>query len=198
MPTLVPLSLQDDYVVLEPLVLEHAPALEAAAADGELWKLWFTSAPAPGTAGAYIAKALEGHAAGHMLPFAIREMTTGEIIGTTRFYDFAPELPRIAIGYTWYAKRWQKSHVNTACKRLLLKHAFESLDCVAVEFHTDGRNLDSQRAIERLGAHRDGVLRAHKRRPDGTLRDTVCYSVIATEWPDVLRWLTLRLERLVG
>lgn len=198
MSSLVPLHLEDDYVVLEPLALGHAPALEATAADGELWKLWFTSAPAPGEAAPYIAKALEGHAAGHMLPFAIREKTTGEIIGTTRFYDFAPELPRVAIGYTWYAKRWQKSHVNTACKRLLLKHAFESLDCVAVEFHTDGRNLDSQRAIERLGARRDGVLRAHKRRPDGTLRDTVCYSVIASEWPDVSRWLAMRLERLAG
>jgi RimJ/RimL family protein N-acetyltransferase len=198
MPSLVPLYLQDDYVALEPLTMDHAPALEAAAADGELWKLWFTSAPAPGEAAAYIAKALQGHAAGHMLPFAIREKTTGEIIGSTRFYDFVPELPRVAIGYTWYAKRWQKSHVNTACKRLLLKYAFESLACVAVEFHTDGRNLDSQRAIERLGAHRDGVLRAHKRRPDGTLRDTVCYSVIASEWPDVSRWLGLRLERLAG
>lgn len=198
MPSLVPLHLEDHYVALEPLTLDHAPALEAAAADGELWKLWFTSAPAPGEAASYIAKALDGHVAGHMLPFAIREKTTGEIIGTTRYYDFAPELPRIAIGYTWYAKRWQKSHVNTACKRLLLKHAFESLDCVAVEFHTDGRNLDSQRAIERLGARRDGVLRAHKRRPDGTLRDTVCYSIIASEWPDVSRWLTLRLERLAG
>ncbi|MFC4526179.1 GNAT family N-acetyltransferase [Dyella halodurans] len=198
MPPLAPLYLQDDYVVLEPMTMEHALALEAAAADGELWKLWFTSAPAPGEAAAYIAKALQGHAAGHMLPFAIREKTTGEIIGSTRFYDFVAELPRIAIGYTWYAKRWQKSHVNTACKRLLLQHAFESLACVAVEFHTDGRNLDSQRAIERLGAHRDGVLRAHKRRPDGTLRDTVCYSVIASEWPDVWRWLSLRLERLAG
>ena len=198
MPPLVPLHLQDDYVVLEPLTMEHAPALEAAAADGELWKLWFTSAPAPGEAAAYIAKALQGHAAGHMLPFAIREKSTGEIIGTTRFYEFVAELPRVAIGYTWYAKRWQKSNVNTACKRLLLKHAFESLHCVAVEFHTDGRNLDSQRAIERLGAHRDGVLRAHKRRPDGSLRDTVCYSVIASEWPDVSRWLGLRLERLAG
>ncbi|WP_266180288.1 GNAT family N-acetyltransferase [Dyella humicola] len=198
MPSLAPLHLQDAYVLLEPLTMEHAPTLEAAAADGELWKLWFTSAPAPGEAASYIAKALEGHAAGHMLPFAIREKTTGEIIGTTRFYEFAPELPRIAIGYTWYARRWQKSHVNTACKRLLLRHAFESLDCVAVEFHTDGRNLDSQRAIERLGARRDGVLRAHKRRPDGSLRDTVCYSVIASEWPDVSRWLSLRLERLAG
>jgi N-acetyltransferase len=198
MPSLAPLRLEDDYVVLEPLSPDHAPALESAAADGELWKLWFTSAPAPGQAAAYIAKALEAQTAGHMLPFAIREKSTDEIIGTTRFYEFVPELPRVAIGYTWYAKRWQKSHVNTASKRLLLKHAFESLGCVAVEFHTDHRNLDSQRAIERLGARRDGVLRAHKRRPDGTLRDTVCFSIIASEWPDVARWLAMRLERLTG
>ncbi|MGH8158966.1 MAG: GNAT family N-acetyltransferase [Rhodanobacter sp.] len=196
MSRLVPTRLHDEHVVLEPLGLDHAPALEAAAADGELWNLWFTSAPAPGQARVYVEKALQGQADGLMLPFAIRETTSGEIVGTTRYYDYVAELPRVAIGYTWYAKRWQKSHLNTACKRLLLQHAFESLNCVAVEFHTDHRNLDSQRAIERLGAHRDGVLRAHKRRPDGTLRDTVCYSILASEWPDVDRWLELRLQRL--
>jgi N-acetyltransferase len=196
MPTLTPVSLQDEHVLLEPLGLHHAPELEAAAADGQLWELWFTSAPAPGQAPAYIQKALDGLAANAMLPFAVREKSSGEIVGTTRFYEFDPALPRIAIGYTWYARRWQKSHLNTACKRLLLQHAFETLQCVAVEFHTDGRNQDSQRAIERLGAHRDGVLRAHKRRPDGTLRDTVCYSIIASEWPDVSRWLGMRLARL--
>lgn len=190
--------LQDDHVALEPLAPGHIPALETASADGELWKLWFTSAPAPGQALAYMEKALSGHADGLMLPFAVREKSTGEIVGTTRFYDFDPALPRIAIGYTWYARRWQKSHLNTACKRLLLRHAFESLNCVAVEFHTDHRNLDSQRAIERLGACRDGVLRAHKRRPDGSLRDTVCYSILHSEWPDVDRWLGMRLERLTA
>ncbi|QAU24480.1 N-acetyltransferase [Dyella sp. M7H15-1] len=198
MPILTPAALQDEHVLLEPLGPRHAPALEAAAADGELWKLWFTSAPEPGQARAYIDKALDGLAAHTMLPFAVREKTSGQIVGATRFYDFVPELPRIALGYTWYAKRWQKSHLNTACKRLLLKHAFEVLNCVAVEFHTDHRNLDSQRAIERLGAHKDGVLRAHKRRPDGTLRDTVCYSIIASEWPDVQRWLDMRLARLTS
>jgi RimJ/RimL family protein N-acetyltransferase len=194
MNPLIPTCLQDEHVVLEPLSLDHVAALEAAAADGELWNLWFTSAP--GHARAYVEKALQGHADGLMLPFAVREKSSGEIVGTTRYYDFVAELPRLAIGYTWYAKRWQKSHLNTACKRLLLRHAFEVLDCVAVEFHTDHRNLDSQRAIERLGAHRDGVLRAHKRRPDGTLRDTVCYSILASEWSDVDRWLGLRLRRL--
>lgn len=198
MPTLEPNRLEDGHVLLEPLRPEHAPDLETAAADGELWNLWFTSAPAPGKAGAYIQSALDGQAKGLMLPFAVREKSSGQIVGTTRYYDLAPELPRVAIGYTWYAKRWQKSHLNTACKRLLLGHAFDALGCVAVEFHTDGRNLDSQRAIERLGAHRDGVLRAHKRRPDGTLRDTVCYSILASEWPDVSRWLAMRLERLAS
>lgn len=193
---LSPITLGDDHVVLEPLRLEHADALERAAADGELWNLWFTSAPAPGQARAYVEQALQGHAEGTMLPFAVREAGSGEIVGTTRYYDFAPALPRLAIGYTWYARRWQKSHLNTACKRLLLQYAFEIIGCVAVEFHTDHRNLDSQRAIERLGAHRDGVLRAHKRRPDGSLRDTVCYSILASEWPDVQRWLGLRLARL--
>lgn len=196
MPTLSTPILEDEHVRLEPLRMQHAQALEAAAADGELWKLWFTSAPAPGQTEAYIRKALDGLAAQAMLPFVVREKGSDTIVGTTRFYEFVPELPRVAIGYTWYAKRWQKSYVNTACKRLLLKHAFEALQCVAVEFHTDGRNLDSQRAIERLGAHRDGVLRAHKRRPDGTLRDTVCYSILAGEWHDVQRWLEMRLARL--
>lgn len=193
-----PTRLCDEHVELEPLQIGHAPALEAAAADGELWNLWFTSAPAPGQARAYVEKALQGQADGMMLPFAVRERSSGEIVGTTRYYEIMPDLPRLAIGYTWYARRWQKSHLNTACKRLLLRHAFEALQCVAVEFHTDHRNLDSQRAIERLGAHRDGVLRAHKRRPDGTLRDTVCYSIVAGEWPDVQRWLTLRLRRLAS
>ena len=193
-----PTRLCDEHVELEPLQLGHAAALEAAATDGELWNLWFTSAPAPGQARAYVEKALQGQADGVMLPFAVRERSSGEIVGTTRYYEIMPDLPRLAIGYTWYARRWQKSHLNTACKRLLLRHAFETLQCVAVEFHTDHRNLDSQRAIERLGAHRDGVLRAHKRRPDGSLRDTVCYSILAGEWPDVDRWLGLRLQRLVA
>ena len=196
MPT--PITLEDAHVVLEPLCPEHVPALEAAAANGELWKLWFTSVPAPGQMAAYVEKALAGQREGRMQPFAIREKSTGELVGSTRYYDIVEEPPRVAIGYTWYARRWQKSHVNTACKRLLLAHAFEQLDCVAVELHTDGRNLDSQRAIERLGATREGVLRAHKRRPDGSLRDTVCYSVLAREWPDVSRWLELRLVRLAG
>jgi RimJ/RimL family protein N-acetyltransferase len=178
------------------LSLDHVPALEAAAADGELWNLWFTSAPAPGQTHGYIEKALQGQADGLMLPFAVRETSSGEIVGTTRYYDYVPDLPRLAIGYTWYAKRWQKSHLNTACKRLLLEHAFEQLGCVAVTFHTDEENHDSQRAIERLGAQREGVLRAHKRRTDGTLRNTVCFSILTEEWPNVSNWLEMRLNRL--
>ncbi len=195
-PFAAPVLLRDAHVALEPLSLDHVPALEAAAADGELWRLWYTSAPAPGQAHAYVEKALAGQRDGAMLPFAVRELGSGEIVGTTRYYDITPELPRLAIGYTWYARRWQKSHLNTACKRLLLAHAFDTLGCVAVVFHTDHRNLDSQRAIERLGAHRDGVLRNDKRRPDGSLRDTVCYSILDREWGDVSRWLELRLGRL--
>ena len=191
-----PVLLRDAHVALEPLSLDHAPALEAAAADGELWQLWYTSAPAPGQARAYVEKALAGQRDGAMLPFAVRELGSGEIVGTTRYYDITPELPRLAIGYTWYAKRWQKSHLNTACKRLLLAHAFDMLGCVAVVFHTDHRNLDSQRAIERLGAQREGVLRNDKRRPDGSLRDTGCYSILDRECGDVSRCLELRLGRV--
>lgn len=188
--------LRDDHVVLEPLEPGHASALEAAAADGELWNLRVTSVPPPGQAQAYVEKALQGRAEGHMLPFAVREARSGEIVGTTRYYEIDTALPRLAIGYTWYAKRWQKSHLNTACKRLLLEHAFEALGCVAVAFHTDELNEDSQRAIERLGARREGVLRAHRRRVDGSLRNTVCYSILAEEWPNVANWLEMRLNRL--
>jgi N-acetyltransferase len=196
MTPFTPIRLQDDYVVLEPLSLEHAPALEAAAADGELWNLTVTSVPPPGHARSYVEKALQGQAEGSMLPFAIREAGSGEIVGSTRYYEIDAETPRLAIGYTWYARRWQKTHLNTACKRLLLEHAFERLQCVAVALHTDEQNEDSQRAIERLGAQREGVLRAHRRRTDGSLRNTVCFSILAEEWPNVANWLDLRLSRL--
>ncbi|GAA0887525.1 GNAT family N-acetyltransferase [Rhodanobacter soli] len=193
-----PIRLQDDYVVLEPLSLDHVPALEVAAADGELWNLTVTSVPPPGQAGGYVEKALQGQADGLMLPFAVREVDSGDIVGSTRYYEIDAELPRLAIGYTWYAKRWQKTHLNTACKRLLLEHAFETLGCVAVAFHTDEQNEDSQRAIERLGAQREGVLRAYKRRTDGSLRNTVCFSILADEWPNVANWLGMRLNRLAA
>ena len=198
MTSFAPIRLHDDYVVLEPLCLDHIPALEAAAADGELWNLHVTSVPAPGQAHDYVTRALQGQADGHMLPFAVRETSSGEIVGCTRYYEIDAALPRLAIGYTWYAKRWQKRHLNTACKRLLLGHAFDTLGCVAVAFHTDELNEDSQRAIERLGAQREGVLRAHKRRADGSLRNTVCFSILAEDWPNVENWLGMRLNRLAA
>ncbi|ODT93541.1 MAG: GNAT family N-acetyltransferase [Rhodanobacter sp. SCN 67-45] len=198
MTLFAPIRLHDEYVVLEPLTPEHAPALETAAADGELWNLAVTSVPPPGQAGDYVAKALQGQREGHMLPFAVREAHGGDIVGSTRYYEIDAAVPRLAIGYTWYAKRWQKSHLNTACKRLLLEHAFETLGCVAVAFHTDVLNEDSQRAIERLGAQREGVLRAHRRRTDGSLRDTVCFSILAEEWGNVANWLDMRLNRLTA
>ncbi|MGS0999121.1 GNAT family N-acetyltransferase [Rhodanobacter sp. FW102-FHT14D06] len=198
MTLFAPIRLHDEYVVLEPLTPEHAPALETAAADGELWNLAVTSVPPPGQAGDYVAKALQGQREGHMLPFAVREAHGGDIVGSTRYYEIDAAVPRLAIGYTWYAKRWQKSHLNTACKRLLLEHAFETLGCAAVAFHTDVLNEDSQRAIERLGAQREGVLRAHRRRTDGSLRDTVCFSILAEEWGNVANWLDMRLNRLAS
>ena len=198
MTLFAPIRLHDEYVVLEPLTPEHAPALETAAADGELWNLAVTSVPPPGQAGDYVAKALQGQREGHMLPFAVREARGGDIVGSTRYYEIDAAVPRLTIGYTWYAKRWQKSHLNTACKRLLLEHAFETLGCAAVAFHTDVLNEDSQRAIERLGAQREGVLRAHRRRTDGSLRDTVCFSILAEEWGNVANWLDMRLNRLAS
>ncbi len=188
--------LQDQYVTLEPLQAGHASALEAAAADGELWSLMVTSVPVPGHAAAYIEQALLGQAASTMLPFAIREGSTGEIVGSTRYYEIDVQVPRLAIGYTWYAKRWQKTHLNSACKRLLLQHAFATLGCAAVAFHTDQLNTESQRAIERLGARHEGVLRAHRRRVDGSLRNTACYSILAEEWPAAAVALDQRIARL--
>ena len=195
MDILAPALLADTRVRLEPLTPAHAPALEAAAADGRLWELFYTAVPAPGEAAAYIDAALRGQAEGRMLAFAVREIASGAVIGSTRYCNIDSGLPRLEIGYTWYAARWQRTHVNTACKRLLLTHAFESLGCVAVELRTDALNLASQRAIERLGAHRDGVLRQHQRRRDDSLRDTVVYSITAAEWPARRKRLDLRLAR---
>jgi RimJ/RimL family protein N-acetyltransferase len=193
---MIPVRLENAYVTLEPLTLAHIGPLERAAADGNLWDLWFTSVPAPGRMTDYVESALRGRDEGRMSPWVVRENGSGEIVGSTRYYDITPDPYRVAIGYTWYARRWQRSHVNTACKHLLLANAFQNEGVVAVEFHTDAYNQDSQRAIEKLGAKREGILRAHKRRPDGSLRDTVCYSILATEWPDVDKWLELRLKRL--
>jgi RimJ/RimL family protein N-acetyltransferase len=182
-------------VRLEPLAREHREPLAAAAADGELWELWFTSVPRPEETERYIAQALAGEEAGHMLPFVVREMKSGAIVGSTRYHDIVKEASRVEIGYTWYARKWQKSHVNTACKILLFAHAFDQLGCEVVGLRTDNFNFASQRAIEALGARKDGVIRHHQPRRDGTVRDTVMYSVLASEWAGVRRHLELRLRR---
>lgn len=191
-----PVTLEGHGIRLEPLGTAHQDGLAAAATDGRLWELWFTSVPEPGGMGAYIAAALEGQRAGHMLPWAVRELATDTIVGTTRYHDIVPHIDRVEIGYTFYAARCQRTHVNTTCKLLLLTHAFETLGCQVVGLRTDNFNFRSQRAIEALGAKRDGVLRHHQARRDGTVRDSVMYSILAAEWPDVERHLTLRLKRL--
>ena len=190
---IVAVSLEGHGVRLEPLAASHAPHLAEAVRDGELWRLWFTVVPDPTQVESYVAAALDGQHAGHMLPWAVRELTTDTIVGTTRYHDIVAAIDRVEIGYTWYAKRWQRSHVNTACKLLLLQHAFETLGCKVVGLRTDNFNFASQRAIEALGAKKDGVLRHHQARRDGTARDSVMYSILATEWRDVKRHLELRL-----
>jgi len=190
-----PVTLEGHGIRLEPLSYEHHDALAVAAADGRLWELWFTSVPQPEQTRAYIAGALAGQEDGHMLPWAVRELTSGTIIGSTRYHDIVPEIDRVEIGFTWYGRHWQRSHVNTGCKLLLLSHAFDTLGCKVVGLRTDNFNLASQRAIEALGARRDGVIRHHSARRDGTVRDSVMYSILANEWPDVKRHLELRLSR---
>jgi N-acetyltransferase len=186
----------DGYGVrLEPLARGHHDGMTAAATDGELWKLWFTSVPEPEQMHAYISAALAAQQDGSMLPWAVRELATGTIAGSTRYHDIVSSIDRVEIGYTWYARRWQKSHVNTACKLLLLGHAFDTLGCAVVGLRTDNFNFASQQAIEALGAKKDGVIRHHTPRRDGTARDTVLYSILASEWPDVQRHLRLRLAR---
>ena len=189
-----PVTLEGHGVRLEPLGREHHDALQAAAADGKLWELWFTSVPRREETHAYISAAHAGLEAGQMLPFAVRELASGDIIGSTRYHDIIAAADRVEIGYTWYAKRWQKTHVNSACKLLLLSHAFDRLGCKVVGLRTDNFNFASQRAIAALGAKLDGVIRHHQPRRDGTVRDTYLYSILAHEWPDVKR----HLERRIG
>ena len=195
MITLAPVTLEGHGVRLEPLSPAHHEGLAAAAADGRLWELWFTSVPGPQETGAYIAAALEGQRAGHMLPWAVKDLATGVIVGTTRYHDVAAAIDRVEIGYTWYAASRQRSHVNTACKLLLLTHGFETAGCQVVGFRTDNFNFASQRAIAALGARQDGVLRHHQARRDGTVRDSFMYSILVAEWPDVKRHLAARLAR---
>ena len=190
-----PLTLTSAAVRLAPMTSEHVPALEAAARDGELWNLRVTSVPAPGEAAGYVAAALQGHEAGHMLPFVVVDAASGSVIGSTRYHDIVPAVDRLEIGYTWYGRSWQRTHVNTSCKLLLLQHAFETLGAQLVGWRTDNYNFASQRAIERLGAKKDGVLRHHALRRDGTVRDSVMYSLAAGEWPEVKAHLQYQLAR---
>ncbi|MDF2464971.1 MAG: putative acetyltransferase [Ramlibacter sp.] len=190
-----PCTLATPQVRLEPLAADHVDGLEAAARDGELWNLRVTSVPAPGEAQTYVAAALKGLEQGHMLPFVVRDVASGKLIGSTRYHDIVVAIERLEIGYTWYGKSWQRSHVNTSCKLLLLTHAFETLGAQLVGWRTDNYNFASQRAIERLGARKDGVLRHHAPRRDGTVRDTVMYSLAAGEWPEVKAHLQYQLAK---
>lgn len=174
---------------------DYRAMLIAAATDGRLWELWYTAVPAPERAGAYIDDALAGLKAGTMLPWVVRDLKSGDIVGSTRYHDIVREIDRVEIGYTWYGAEWQRTNVNTTCKLLLLTHAFETLGCKVVGFRTDNFNFRSQKAIEALGAKKDGVIRHHQARRDGSARDSVMYSILLGEWPDVKRHLELRLAR---
>jgi N-acetyltransferase len=190
-----PVTLSDSRVRLEPLGLAHAEGLQRAAADGELWKIRVTSVPEPADTRGYIERALKGFAEGHRLAFAVLDATSGEVIGSSSYHDIVPAVERLEIGYTWYARSRQRTHVNAAAKMLLMTHAFETLGARLVGWRTDNFNFASQRAIERLGAKKDGVLRHHALRRDGTVRDTVMYSMSVGEWPEAKAELQARLAR---
>ena len=190
-----PVTLERDGIRLEPLSPDHHDGLVAAASDGKLWELWFTSVPEPGAVTKYIQDALNGQGDGHMLPWAVRDLNTNTIVGSTRYHDIVAAIDRVEIGWTWYALRCQRSNVNTTCKLLLLEHAFDQLGCAVVGLRTDNFNFRSQKAIEGIGAKKDGVLRHHTARRDGTVRDSVMYSIVQDEWRDVRRHLELRLQR---
>ena len=187
-----PVTLEARGVRLVPLGLEHEAGLKAAASDGELWKLRVTSVPEPHETRAYIETALQ---TGNRLAFAVTHADSGEVLGTSSYHDIVPAIQRVEIGYTWYAARCQRTHVNTTCKLLMLTHAFETLACHVVGWRTDNFNHASQRAIERLGAQKDGVIRGHALRRDGTIRDTVMYSLRSGEWPEVKAQLLYLLDK---
>ncbi|AOY91137.1 GNAT family N-acetyltransferase [Cupriavidus sp. USMAA2-4] len=192
-----PVTLAGTHAMLEPLSHAHEDEVKAAAADGELWKLWYTSVPAPEQTRAWLDTALDMRDRLHAMPFVVREIVDGRpgaVVGATRYFNVDPVNRRLEIGHTWYARRVQRTAVNTECKLLLLAHAFEQLDCIAVEFRTHWMNHQSRAAIARLGAKQDGVLRNHQRMPDGSLRDTVVFSIIASEWLAVKRHLQYRLD----
>ncbi len=190
-----PVTLSARGVTLLPLTLEHEDGLKAAAADGELWKIRVTSVPEPEHTRKYIEDALAMREAGHRFAFAVTETATGKVLGCSSYHDIVPAIKRVEIGWTWYAKSSQRSHVNTTAKLLLLTHAFETLGCHVVGWRTDNFNFASQAAIERLGAKKDGVIRGHALRRDGTIRDTVMYSLRSGEWPEVKAQLLYLLDK---
>ncbi len=187
--------LEANGVRLVPLSREHEGGLRAAAADGELWNIRVTSVPEPDQTHAYIESALEQRIEGKRFAFAVIDLLSGKVLGTTSYHDILPEIGRVEIGYTWYAKSCQRTHFNTTCKLLLMTHAFEFLNCNVIGWRTDNFNYASQRAIERLGAKRDGVIRGHAIRRDGTIRDTVMYSVVRGEWREVKAHLEYLLSK---
>lgn len=190
-----PVVLRERGIRLEPLALEHEAGLKAAAADGELWRLRVTSVPEPENIRAYIETALTMREQGHRFAFAVVDEASDTVLGSTSFHDILPEVKRVEIGYTWYARRVQRSHVNTTCKLLMMGHAFDTLGCHVVGWRTDNFNFASQAAIERLGAKKDGVIRGHALRRDGTIRDTVMYSMRAGEWPEARAQLLYLRDR---
>jgi RimJ/RimL family protein N-acetyltransferase len=198
MPFLEPVTLSGELVTLEPLAHSHHDDLVAAVHDGRLWELWYTSVPAPEAMTAEIEARLSQQEAGTMLPFAVRHNDTGRVVGMTTYLNVEPEVPRVEIGATWTAQWAQRTGVNAESKLLLLSHAFDVLGCLAVEFRTHWHNQQSRAAIARLGAKQDGVLRNHRRMPDGTLRDTVVFSITDAEWPAVRAGLRHRLARSRG
>ncbi len=189
-----PVTLRSNGLRLEPLALAHEDGLAAAAADGQLWRLRVTSVPEPQETRAYIETALQMREQGNRFAFAVIDEATGRVLGSTSFHDIIAAVRRVEIGYTWYARSVQRSHVNTTCKLLMLGHAFDQLGCHVVGWRTDNFNFASQRAIERLGAKKDGVIRGHALRRDGTIRDTVMYSLRAGEWPESRAHLLSKLE----
>ena len=198
MPFVEAVTLEDRGIRLVPLSLDHESGLRAAAADGELWRLRITSVPEPEQTRQYILDALAMREAGHRFAFAVTDAATGTVLGCSSYHDILPAVKRVEIGWTWYAKRCQRTHVNTTCKLLLLTHAFDTLGCHVVGWRTDNFNFASQQAIERLGAKKDGVIRGHALRRDGTIRDTVMYSLRSGEWPEVKAQLLHSLNKPRG
>ena len=190
-----PVTLSDRNVILEPLALVHEDCLKDAAKDGELWNVRVTSVPEPAQTKKYIEDALTMREAGNRFAFAVLEAGTYRMLGTTSFHDILPAVKRVEIGYTWYRKSSQRSHVNTTCKLMMMTYAFETLGCNVVGWRTDNFNFASQSAIERLGAKKDGVIRGHALRRDGTIRDTVMYSLRSGEWPEVKAHLMYQLNK---